>query len=338
VPISQTIRSQDKVRKPAKENIDEQDDEDSQEDEEASDDEDDDEGEEEEESDDDGEEGEEEESSEEEAELQQTLPKRQKLQQKSRLYEYVFEDFDDLMEMVPKVTVRKMEKSVIDRLCGYLSSDESESEEEELVENGTENHIADKETTEDSLDLNGSNHIEQEENQTIPNSNHQVKPTENSLDPNESKPIEQESNQIVPGSNRQVNPTENVENKILKTDLVTNSKINEESKENDDQVLIKDAKINEQQKENDDQVVINENHVNGSSGSMQLLNGHCDESSKSSTELSDDANVVDKLKNSLQNGDYKGAGPPPCLLPNGEKANGNSHLPNSDPLAASAEN
>jgi len=346
VPISQTIRSRDKVLKPAKENIEEQDDEDSQEDEEASDDEDDDEGEEEEESDDDGEEGEEEESSEEgEAELQQPLLQRQKLQQKSRLYEYVFEDFDDLMEMVPKVTVRKMEKSVIDRLCGYLSSDESESEEEELVENGTENHIADKQTTEDSLDLNGSKHIEQEKNQNIPDSNHQVKPTENSLDPNESKPIEQESNQTVPGSNHQVKPTENVENRILKTDLVINAKINEESKENDDQVLIKDAKINEQQKEDDVQVVINENqsksienHVNGSSGSMQLLNGHCDESSKSSTELSDDANVVDKLKNSLQNGDYKGAGPPPCLLPNGEKANGNSHLPNSDPLAASAEN
>ena len=364
VPISQTIKSKDKAGK-----INEQDDEDSQGDEEASDDDDDEEGEEE-ESDDDEEEGEEdEEESSEDEEVDQPLNHRQKLQQKSRLYEYANEDFDDLMEMVPKVTVRKMEKSVIDRICGYLSSsDESESEDEEVVENGvvetncTENNVANKQTTKDSLDPDESKQkiVEKEEagNQTIHGSNHQIKPTENlenqtlkpdlaivakinehpkdhddqiknmkttgnSLDLNEPKQNKEEAvKQTIPDSNHQIKLTETVEKQTLNTDLVLDAKINEQPKEHDAHMVV------------DENLSKNiENHVNGSSGSMQLLNGHCDEGSISSTELSYDANnVVDKLKNSLQNGDYKEASPPPCLLPNGEKANGNSHLPNSEPL------
>merc|ERR1712029_1131829 len=130
--------------------------------------------------------------------------------------------------------------------------------------------------------------------------------TGNSLDLNEPKQTKEEAvKQTIPDSNHQIKLTETVEKQTLNTDLVLDANLSKNI----------------------------ENHVNGSSGSMQLLNGHCDEGSISSTELSYDANnVVDKLKNSLQNGDYKEASPPPCLLPNGEKANGNSHLPNSEPL------
>ena len=139
------------------------------------------------------------------------------------------------------------------------------------------------------------------------------------------KVVESNENQSNLNSHHQVKPTEYVAN-----DLVMNETPKEQNQ----------ALVNENQSHENNAEKVEENHVNGSS---TILNGHCDESSKSSSDLStDDANlVVQKLlvKNNLPNGDHMEVeNPPQTLLPNGEKANGNSHLPNNQPLATSAEN
>merc|ERR1712111_118705 len=88
--------------------------------------------------------------------------------------------------------------------------------------------------------------------------------TGNSLDLNEPKQNKEEAvKQTIPDSNHQIKLTETVEKQTLNTDLVIDAKINEQPKEHDAHMVV------------DENLSKNiENYVNGSSGSMQLLNGH----------------------------------------------------------------